>query len=131
MKGRVHRCTLRLLTVFALLLPIPAVGQTLDFGPQTVGTTSAPKLLGGAPFVNRGIGVSTFRFEVTGDFRRGPGSTCGFTLGPGESCVFYVVFAPQRTGQRSGTVRYIQIGFTDTIYPLTGIGVAAPPPPPP
>jgi hypothetical protein len=134
MNGRDHRLTpLFPLLIVLLGLPIPAVAQTigsLNFGQQEVGTASTQQVL---PLCcpNSGLFILSQSFTVTGDFRRGANSTCDWTLGPGERCVFGVVFAPSQVGTRTGHVILTTVGAPpDAIWNLTGVGTAPPPLPP-
>src|SRR5436190_1069544 len=91
--------------VVLLGLPIPALAQpTINFGQQLVGTTSSPQQVPGCCF-NSNYGSSVdLGISISGDFRRDPHTTCGFSLGPTQSCVIWVAFAPQQVGTRTGQV---------------------------
>jgi hypothetical protein len=139
MKGCNRRVTLILPLVMTFLwLPTLSLGQippgsTIDFGQQTIGTTSSEMYV---TTICCGGSGETFSFSVTGHFRRGPNSTCGSSLPLGGSCNFYVVFLPQQVGTENGQVRFSLHGcpfgcLPDTIWNLTGTGVAPPPPLPP
>jgi len=111
------------------------ITPSLDFGFQTVGTTSAAKT---AVVTNNGAGpVSIVSIGDSGgnagDFDDPvTGSTCeaGVTvLGAGESCQIGVTFMPAATGNRFAT---LDVGTSaGTLHAaLSGTGTAPPSPPP-
>src|SRR6266702_315406 len=100
-----------LLLIGALAVQMPAVAQyqgDVVFGDQVVGTTSAGQFLPNCCSNPGSQLLPPFRISLTGDFLRGPRTTCAFgeILGPGESCVFEVLFAPTQVGLRTGTATY-------------------------
>ena len=111
-------------------------GTTINFGQQTVGTTSAERVVATVQFYPGFAG--TIRFLVSGnsDFRPGPSNTCPTipTIPPSTgSCTFTLVFTPTQIGPRSGQLIYrstgcVPFGCADQTWPLTGVGVAVPPP---
>lgn len=112
--------------LFVVSATVPVLAnaqQTMIFGEQAVGTLSDEQAVPGCCH-NFSFSGSVFSFDLTGDFRRGPDSTCGFILGPDESCVFYVVFAPSQAGNRTGALIFKELGFIDTVVTLVGTGVA-------
>ncbi|MFZ0887844.1 MAG: choice-of-anchor D domain-containing protein [Candidatus Binataceae bacterium] len=92
---------------------------SLEFGKQTVKTTSAAKKVtltnkGHAPIIISGIGAS-------GDFAASS-TTCGSSLGAGQSCNVSVTFMPTTTGSRSGTLTVAASNPFPTV-PLLGTGI--------
>jgi hypothetical protein len=92
--------------------PLPLVTPTpnpLNFGNQTLGTTSPPRtetytVSGGG----LGTGIEINAITTTGDFALAPGGTCktGFinaVFSPG-SCTVLVSFTPTALGARNGTL---------------------------
>jgi len=94
---------------------------SLNFGPQSVGTSSAAETV---VVANRGNAQVTFTAPpaVTGDFSIASGSDCGTgTLGPGGSCQLSVVFTPTATGTRTGTITLTDDGVvTSQVLYMTG-----------
>ena len=86
---------------------------TLNFPGQTVGTTSATKVV---TVTNRMdlSGISLIPLSVSGDFNIVSAGTnpCGLSPGfnPGASCTLGVTFAPNKSGSISGAVTF-------TMYP--------------
>ena len=72
----------------------------LNFGKQTVGTTSPAKTV---TLTNTGKSALTISsMKSTGQF--GMTSTCGTSLAPGANCAINVTFSPTSKGPKSGTV---------------------------
>jgi phospholipase C len=93
--------------------------QALTFGPQALGTVSAPQLV---TVTNRGTTVLTFASIVpAGDFTQT--NNCGIGIAAGASCTIQVRFNPSQKGTRTG-----QITVTDNdlrgpqFINLTGTG---------
>ncbi|MCI0355070.1 MAG: choice-of-anchor D domain-containing protein, partial [Acidobacteria bacterium] len=104
----------------------PAVGlspASLSFGDQVVGTTSVAQAL---TLTNTGGAVLTISaITASGDFTRT--TTCGSSLGAGNSCSVSVAFTPTAAGTRNGQVSVSSdaAGSPHTVD-LTGLGVNPP-----
>jgi hypothetical protein len=98
--------------------------RSLTFGDQPVGTTSQPQTI---TVTNRGkqtldiygIGVSGTDF---GDFNVDY-TSCGATLGVGQSCQINVTFTPQATGTRSAVASIRDDAGGPQAVPVTGTGM--------
>jgi len=96
----------------------------LDFGDQTVGTTSDPQTAtitntSGAVLRIFGVGISGPNF---GDFAAT--TTCGSRLAAGASCTIDVTFTPGARGDRHASLRIVDDGgASPQAVPLTGTGV--------
>jgi hypothetical protein len=113
-----------------------SAGPSLDFGHQTVGTTSNPLSVMGC-CSNQSSDSHTWRIAITGPFVAGPNSTCPtgsfFIIGGGHSCTLNIVFRPQSSGSASGQVSLSDlISFSNpvNVWALSGIGDPSQPPPP-
>jgi Abnormal spindle-like microcephaly-assoc'd, ASPM-SPD-2-Hydin len=112
-------------TSSAMASGIALFPASVTFDPQTVQTTTIPKLVSvtniGADTLNIG-GITT---SPSPEFAAV--SNCGTTLAAGSSCQVSVTFTPQATGSRTGTLI-----FTDDAsgsphqLNLSGTGLAAP-----
>jgi len=120
----------------ALGVPGPGVGlspTSLEFGNQTVGTTSAAQVVtltntGGAPL---NITSITLGGTNSGDFAFDPSTTCPLTgaqVVPGNNCVIAVTFTPTELGARSALVSIADDapGSPQTV-PLTGTAISGGP----
>lgn len=95
--------------------------SSLDFGTQTIGTSSNVQTVsvtngGNAP-------AYIFNFTLSGDFALAPGqTTCksGNTLTAGSSCMIALQFSPSTTGQRPGTLTI----NNNTSQPAIGISLS-------
>ena len=106
--------------------PPPPVGLSttptaIDFGSQTVGTTSSARAV---TVTNNGTsGVTVSSISATGDFAQT--NNCGTSLAAGASCIINVTFSPAASGSRSGT---LTIATSDpngpTSVSLSGTGTA-------
>jgi len=105
-------------------LPLPVLSSnSLDFGDLPVGSISDPvpvtlSNVGGAPLGIRHV-------IVDGDFART--DTCESFLDPGQSCSFFIQFAPTVPGARAGSLQIdtsAQNGFL--AVDLLGVGVVPP-----
>ena len=105
-------------------LPTPLLSSnSLDFGDLPVGSVSDPLMVtlsnvGGAPLGIRHV-------IVDGDFTGA--DTCGSFLDPGQSCSFFIQFAPTVPGARAGSLLIdtsAPNGFLDV--GLLGVGVVPP-----
>ena len=96
--------------------------SSLTFASQTVGTTSAAKVV---TVKNTGTLSTTLTIgAATGDFAQT--STCGSTLNAGASCTVSVKFAPTQVGTRTGAVSITdQASNSPQSISLTGTGKAA------
>jgi hypothetical protein len=113
----------------ALVVPRAALSpQSLAFGDQPVGTTSAAQPVtlsnsGGAPLTINSITAS-------GDFAQT--TDCSSSLAAGASCTINVTFTPTATGNRTGTLTINDdaAGNPHTVA-LSGMGTAPPDTTPP
>jgi len=104
--------------------PAPAVTlspNSLNFGKQPVGTTSAPKTV---TLTNSGTAyLSVSQITASGDFKQ-TNNCVGIAIAPGESCTINVTFTPTAKGARKG-----EVAITDNAagsphkISLTGTGV--------
>jgi Abnormal spindle-like microcephaly-assoc'd, ASPM-SPD-2-Hydin len=100
---------------------------SLNFGNQTVGTTSAPQAV---TLTNTGLETLTLSaVTVSGtdasEFMQT--NTCTATLVVGASCKITVTFAPAASGTRSATLNIPHNGIGSQTVPLTGVGDTTPP----
>jgi trimeric autotransporter adhesin len=115
-------------TTGSALSPMASVSpESLTFGPQGVGTTSAAQTVtvtntGGAPLQMSAVAVS-------GPFTATQNCLSASPIAPGASCVESIAFAPTTGGAASGTLTFTDNsgGTAGTIQnvPLTGVGVKA------
>lgn len=92
--------------------------QTLDFGPQAVGTTVTKTLT----LTNNGsatLNITSITFAGVSDYSRS-GGTCATSLAAGSSCTIIVAFAPTAQGTRNGTIAVN--GNASGTANLTGVG---------
>ncbi|HEY6770381.1 MAG TPA: FG-GAP-like repeat-containing protein [Candidatus Sulfotelmatobacter sp.] len=96
--------------------------EKVNFGNQTVGTTSSPQ---NVTLTNRGnlaLTISSIRFARSADFQQT--NNCGSSVAAGGSCTFAVTFTPTATGTQVGV---LVIGDSAPRSPqqltLTGVGV--------
>jgi hypothetical protein len=76
---------------------------SINFGHQTVGTTSAPQTV---TLTNTGNATLTItKVAVTGPFTQT--STCGSSVAAGASCTFTVKFKPATSGAQTGSISII------------------------
>ncbi|MGC2637763.1 MAG: Ig-like domain-containing protein [Acidobacteriaceae bacterium] len=74
----------------------------LTFGSVADGTTTAAQF---ATFTNNGgSSITLGTIAATGDFLVTGATTCGSSLGAGNSCKVYVTFTPSAAGTRLGTI---------------------------
>jgi len=103
--------------------PLAALSpSSLTFGSQAVGTTSSPQTItltnsGTAALVITSIGA-------LGDFA--VSNNCGTSLAAGASCSITVVFSPQITGTRSGSITLTD-SAANSPQTIALTGTAAPP----
>lgn len=102
------------------MIPSAYVPSTtlLSFGPQALGTTSAPLTV---TLSNPGTfySIGTDGDQITGDFAAT--NDCGGTLAPLSSCHFFVTFTPTAPGLRSGTLNFCpDCNFATTDVSLQG-----------
>jgi hypothetical protein len=111
------------LSASAMASGIAIFPSSLDFGSQTVATTTVPKLVSvtniGTDTLNISLITATSEFSTT--------TSCGTTLAAGGSCAIAVSFTPSAAGSRSGTLTITDdaAGSPHTVT-LAGTGVAAP-----
>ena len=76
---------------------------SLDFGNQTVGTSSS---VGSFAIQNTGaVNVTLTGITASGDFDQT--NTCGQVLGPSGTCTVTVTFTPTAAGRRNGTITIV------------------------
>ncbi len=93
--------------------------QSLDFGSQLVGQATAPKVVTLSNTGGAALGISLV--AVTGDYAQS--NSCGSSLAAGSSCTIQVVFDPQATGTRPGTLSITgDVGGRPQQVDLTGTG---------
>ncbi len=101
--------------------------NSLTFGPQSVGTTSAAQNITLNNNQNVALNISSITFTGTnsGDFAQT--NTCGSGIGAGASCTISVTFTPTATGTRTAT---LNVNDDATNSPqtasLTGSGTTGP-----
>lgn len=103
--------------------PVPAVklsASSLTFGPQNIGTVSAPQ---NVTLTNFGSAPLDLTITVSKDFQTN--TTCPTALPGGSFCTISVSYAPTVTGAESGSVTLTDNAFTgmQTIS-LSGTGTA-------
>src|SRR4029077_9339450 len=96
--------------------------STLDFGPHTVSTTSAP--LSSTLNNTQNIALSISSITVTpSDYAFS--SDCGTSVAAGGTCQVHVTFTPAASGPRNGSLRVNDSASdTPTTLVLTGSGTA-------
>src|SRR5262249_41169833 len=72
----------------------------LTFGPQAVGTTSAPQTVALLAAGSQPLSITSI--VASGDFSQT--NTCGSTVPSGTSCTITVTFTPKVKGTRTGAV---------------------------
>ncbi len=105
--------------VYVLLSP-----TTVNFGNQTVGTTSSPQ---NVTLTNKGnimLTISSISISGSSDFLQT--NNCGTSVAAGGSCTIAVIFRPSTTGTIAGKIVVTDNGAKGTqSVSLTGVGVAA------
>ncbi len=101
--------------------PITYAPAGLAFAKQTVGTTSAAKLI--TVDNSSAVSVTISLTSANSDFAIQPNSTCGGVLAKSSTCKIYVAFAPRTGTTESGTIKITgnQANSLQTI-PMSGIG---------
>lgn len=103
----------------------PALSVTpglVKFADATVvtGVSNTTETIG---ITNTGMSAFSLSQAISGDFTEV--SSCGATLGAGESCAVAVSFVPTHPGLRQGFLTVSAGAGTDAIYiPLSGVGVS-------
>ncbi len=115
---RLQGVTLKGTGTFAGLSP-----TSVNFGNQAVGTSSNPQTVTLTNLASTTL--QSIKITITGvnksDFSRT--GTCGNTLAAGANCSINVVFTPQATGSRHGTLNVTLTGTSNPApVPLTGTG---------
>jgi len=97
--------------------------SSLDFGTQTVSTTTPPQFV---YITNIGTGaLAIANISASGDFTGV--NNCGSTLGVGATCAIAVSFTPSAAGSRTGTLAIVDdASGSPHQVALTGSGQAAP-----
>jgi hypothetical protein len=106
------------------LLPVTLSPGPLNFGTQTVGTTSAPQTetLTNNQKVTLNITGITIAGTNSSNFAQ-TGTTCGSTLSAGGKCTITLTFTPSATGTRTATLRVTDSASTSPQNAkLTGTG---------
>jgi hypothetical protein len=115
--------------IYVTVAPSP-----LDFGNQTVGTTSATKTV---TLTNNGVNANFGGFNVLPSSVAGfniTQGTCGGKIAPGDSCSFDVTFSPTAPQPYTGTSNFTASSDASTqtqtvSFVLNGTGVPAVTPP--
>lgn len=104
--------------------PVSTTPASLSFGSQKVGTKSQPKKL-------TVMNISTLPVTISSVGTNGPDpkdfsetNNCGDQIASGASCTISVVFAPEKTGSRTGWI-YIELQPNSTspqYVPVSGTG---------
>ncbi len=93
-----------------------------NFGSVRVGSTSAPITITATNTGTATLNTTTMTF--TGPFAHSGGATAGFTLAPGASTTFSVVFSPTAEGAATGSVSIVSDApASPTVGSLTGTGI--------
>ena len=102
-------------------IPVATLSASaLDFGSQTVGTSSTARNLQLGNSGNAPLAISSI--AASGDFAQT--SNCPASLAPAAQCVISVVFKPTATGARSGTLSVItNAPGSPAVASLSGNGV--------
>lgn len=101
--------------------PVISVPASLDFGPQLVGTTSAPKTV---VVDNTGSDTLTITaLSLTGDYTTT--TTTPITIAPGTSKSIAIALTPAATGTRTGTLTITSDAFNtpSAAVGLSGLGI--------
>ena len=103
------------------IAPVPVLSSnSLDFGPQKVGTTSVVQTV---TVTNPGSGTLAIRditLEGANDFTQG--NNCGASLAGGASCTITVTFSP-RASEPNLALAAIRTSAGTQSIALTGVGV--------
>ena len=103
---------------------LPAVtlsSNNLDFGHQTVGTSSTPQTV---TLTNSGRAVLNIS-DITAGGGFAAATACGATVVPGGSCDIDVTFTPSSAGDKTGTVTITDdASDSPQIIALSGTGIA-------
>lgn len=100
----------------------------LNFGPQAITTTSAPRTVTLTNTGNAALGVDNISIGGTnpGDFVQTSNCISG-PINPGESCTISVTFSPTATGNRAATVQIEdKAAGSPQMVTLTGFALPAP-----
>jgi len=93
--------------------------NSLNFGNQTVGVTSAPQNVTLAN--NQSVSLSITSITSSGDYAQT--NTCGTSVAANSSCTISVTFTPTTTGTRTGTLTVTDNGpGSPQTASLTGVG---------
>jgi hypothetical protein len=104
-----------------LQMPVTASPASLEFGDQTVGTTSTPQTI---TFTNLNPSALRIYSIGTGSNDFSETNNCGKSLPAHGSCQIQVTFSPQSTGDRSASLNVAYQGLVSPLaVPLHGIGV--------
>jgi Abnormal spindle-like microcephaly-assoc'd, ASPM-SPD-2-Hydin/Beta-propeller repeat len=96
-----------------------AVPQTVTFGDQLIGTSSASSDVQVGNFGDANLAPT---ISITGDFSQT--NTCTAPIPAGQKCDINVVFKPTALGNRTGTLTVSASGQTTQVIQLTGNGTA-------
>lgn len=119
--------------------PPPATGApavtftptSLTFGPQNIGTTSAPQSITIRNSGTAGLFINSAQTRGANplDFTQVDDGCSGLTLAPGTSCSVSIVFKPIASGTRSATfILTDNAPASPQTVPITGTGVGQNPP---
>jgi uncharacterized repeat protein (TIGR01451 family) len=105
--------------------PASLSASVLTFGPQTIGTSSAPQPLTLSNGGSTGLAITHYLTGAfNGDFMIA--TTCGSSLGAAATCPVNVTFTPKGTGPRTATLLVTDAAADSPhLVNLIGTGVAA------
>jgi hypothetical protein len=103
--------------------PVTLNPTDLTFGPQSIGTTSAPQTV--TLSNHQAITLSVFSLVGSGNYSVFPGGNapCGQSIGAHSTCTFQVTFAPTNTGAIQGAASIVHnASGSPQVVKLTGTG---------
>lgn len=102
----------------------------LTFDPQSVGSTSAAKVVTLTNHSTAVLNISSLASTISVFAVPVNTNTCGSTLAAGANCTFGVTFTPSAVETRVGAIRVASNAATtpDNLTPVTGRGIAPPAP---
>ena len=99
--------------------PKPILSQSLSFGDQTVGSTSAAQAMTLANTGNAAYEIQSI--ATTGDFA--VSHDCGTSLAAGATCTLNVAFTPTAAGERTGVLTVTGVLGSPLTASLGGTGI--------
>jgi hypothetical protein len=109
--------------MFNSTLPVSVSPLTLNFGNQTVGSSSAPRTLLVTNDLSTTLQITGVNLGGAdpGDFSLKAGLGCAKTIRPGGECTASITFTPKGTGQRTATLQIHDSAGIQTVN-LSGTG---------